>query len=650
MGDGAWLRRPGIKLAFVFALAALIFPFIHVYDAYGFSTWAMSIGGPGTDDIFRGVEAASGGGYIVAGTTDSFGAGKNDAWIIKLDEEGSVVWQNTYGGKGGDVARAIKSTADGGFVIGGLTYSFTSGGADFWVLKFDASENLQWQKSYGGPNNDMAHAIEPTSDGGFLVGGFTTSFGAVLKDYFVIKLDSEGAVQWQKRFGGAKDEVVRVLKETSDGKYLVGGFTHSFGKAGDIMVLKLDSDGNLEWQKRYGGGKFEEPSTILEVSDGYIFLEQSSSFSSTADGWIFKVDEDGNVLWQKRYGGGKFDELSAGRLTPDGGFIVAGETKSFAAINEDFWVVKFDSDGNIQWQKRHGGSGIDEAEAIALAPDGGSIVVGTTRSFGVAGEDVWMMRLDSAGEVSNCAPGVTANMDTTANTFNTNAVPADTSVTAVDTSVSIKNSQPTIKTSTASISMQCSSTPLNNPPVAEDDTYSTDKDVTLVVDPPGVLINDTDEDGDTLEAMLVSGPANGQLILESDGGFTYDPDPDFTGEDSFTYKAFDGTDDSNTATVSITVNTVNQDPVASDDLAIASQNSPTVIDVLANDSDADGDPLNVSAFDVTSQFGGTITENADGTLTYTSASDHLGLDTFSYTVSDGNGGTDVATVTITVIL
>jgi uncharacterized delta-60 repeat protein len=628
----------------------LIFPFIHIYDAYGFSTWAMSLGGPGTDDIFRGVEAASGGGYIVAGTTDSFGAGKNDAWIIKLDEEGNAVWQRTYGGKGGDVARAIKSTADGGFVIGGLTYSFTSGGADFWVLKFDANENLQWQKSYGGPQNDMAHAIEPTSDGGFLVGGFTTSFGAVLKDYFVIKLDSEGDVQWQKRFGGAKDEVVRILKETSDGKYLVGGFSHSFGKAGDIMVLKLDSDGNLEWQKRYGGGKFEEPSSILEAPDGYIFLEQSASFSSTSDGWVFKVDEDGNMLWQKRYGGGKFDELSAARLTPDGGFIVAGETKSFAAINEDFWVVKFDSDGVIQWQKRHGGSGIDEAEAIALTPDGGSIVVGTTRSFGVVGEDVWIMRLDSAGEVSNCAPGVTTNMDTTANTFNTNAVIADTTVTAADTSVSIKNSQPTIKTSSANISMQCTSTPLNNPPVAENDAYSTDKDVTLVVDPPGVLANDTDEDGDTLEAVLESGPANGQLILASDGGFTYDPNPDFTGEDSFTYRAFDGTENSTIATVRIAISAINNDPVALDDAATTSPNSPIIIDVLANDIDADSDPLIVSDFDATSEFGGTVTENPDGTLTYTPAQDFSEVDTFQYTVSDGKGGTDIATVTITFTL
>ncbi len=650
MGDGAQLRRPGIKLVFVSSLVVLIFPFIHVYDAFGFSTWAASLGGPGTDDIFRGVEAASGGGYIVAGTTDSFGAGKNDAWLIKLDEDGNVAWQRTYGGKGGDVARAIRSTADGGFVIGGITYSFTSGAADFWVLKFDANEDLQWQKSYGGPSNDMAHAIEPTSDGGFLVGGFTTSFGAVLKDYFVIKLDSEGNVQWQKRFGGAKDDVVRILMETSDGKYLVGGFSHSFGTAGDIMILKLDSDGNLEWQKRYGGGKFEEVSTILEAPDGYIILEQSASFSSTADGWIFKVDEDGNMLWQKRYGGGKFDELSAARLTPDGGFIVAGETKSFAAINEDFWVVKFDSDGNIQWQKRHGGSGIDEAEAIALTPDGGSIVVGTTRSFGVLGEDVWMMRLDSAGEVSNCAPGVTANMDTTANTFNTNAVPADTSVTTADTSVSIKDSQPTIKTSSANLSMQCSSTPLNNPPVAEDDAYSTDKDVTLIVDPPGVLANDTDEDGDALEAVLESGPANGTLSLGEDGGFTYDPDPDFAGEDSFSYRAFDGTENSNVATVRIAVSAVNNDPVASDDAATTSLNSQIIIDVLANDTDADGDTLIVSDFDDTSQLLGTITENADGTLTYIPALDFAEVDTFQYTVSDGNGGTDIATVTVTITL
>jgi hypothetical protein len=241
-------------------------------------------------------------------------------------------------------------------------------------------------------------------------------------------------------------------------------------------------------------------------------------------------------------------------------------------------------------------------------------------------------------------------MDTTANTFNTNAVIADTTVTAADTSVSIKNSQPTIKTSSANISMQCTSTPLNNPPVAENDAYSTDKDVTLVVDPPGVLANDTDEDGDTLEAVLESGPANGQLILASDGGFTYDPNPDFTGEDSFTYRAFDGTENSTIATVRIAISAINNDPVALDDAATTSPNSPIIIDVLANDIDADSDPLIVSDFDATSEFGGTVTENPDGTLTYTPAQDFSEVDTFQYTVSDGKGGTDIATVTITFTL
>jgi VCBS repeat-containing protein len=238
-------------------------------------------------------------------------------------------------------------------------------------------------------------------------------------------------------------------------------------------------------------------------------------------------------------------------------------------------------------------------------------------------------------------------MVTTANTFNTNAVPANTAVTVANTAVSVKNSQPTVKDSSATISMQCVSL-ANEPPVAEDDAFITDEDSILTVDPPGVLLNDSDGDGDTLQAMLISPTSSGELSLHTDGSFTYQPDPDFHGQDSFTYEAFDGVENSNTATVTITVNPLNDDPLALNDTASASQNTPIVIDVLSNDNDVDGDPLTVSSFDVLSPNGGVIIDSGDGTLTYTPPPGSTGTDTFQYTISDGNGGSDGATVTVTV--
>jgi hypothetical protein len=417
-------------------------------------TWARSYGGSGDEFVFRGVVAGSDGGYLIAGLTNSSGAGKNDVWIIKLDDDGSIAWQKTFGGVRNEEPRSVQATSDGGYVVAGPTNSFGAGANDMWVLKLDAAGDIQWEKTYGGPKADVAHAIQQTSDGGYIVAGFTMSFGAGSRDYFVVKLDSDGAVEWQRSYGGAKDDVIRFVKQVSDGGYIVAGFTHSFGTSGDIMLIKLDPVGNVEWQKRYGGAAFEEVSTILEVSGGYIVMEQSRSFSKSTNGWVFKIDTDGNIIWQKTVGGGNFDELSAAQLTPDGGFIVAGETRSFGIVREDFWVLKFDSDGGVEWQMRYGGPLVDEAESIALTDDGGSIVVGHTRSFGSGIRDIWSVKLDSNGGLGGCAPEVSVQ-PTTASVKNSNAIPVDLQVTETNTGATSKESNATVLDTFTTVGTQC---------------------------------------------------------------------------------------------------------------------------------------------------------------------------------------------------
>ncbi|HEX2014377.1 MAG TPA: cadherin-like domain-containing protein [Nitrososphaera sp.] len=609
----------------------------------------MTIGGGDWDDMFRGIEAASDGGYVIAGTTDSYGAGRRDGWIIKVDENGNVESQRTYGGKSGDVIRSLRSTSDGGFVTAGLSYSFDEGGGDFWLMKFDRNEKLEWQRTYGGGGFDMAHTVAPTRDGGYLIAGFTTSFGAEGKDYFVIKVDSSGVVQWQKRYGGIGDEVIRIAKQTSDGKYLVAGFTHSFGQSGDIMVLKLDAEGNVDWQKRYGGAKFEEPSSILEAPDGYIILEQSSSFGNT-DAWIFKIDHDGKILWQKRHGGSGFDELSSARMMPDGGFITAGETKSFGTVHEDFWIASFDSEGKMKWHKTYGGDGVDEAEAIALTPEGGSIVVGTTRSFGSDDGDIWVIRLDSNGDADQCTVNPPkAGLSAAAVAANTNAAATDTSVTVADTVASTRESEPTVRPTSANISFQCKVDTIRNPPEARDDSYAIDEDLALSVPTPGVLGNDIGNAGEILTPILGSGPGHGELTLNPDGSFNYIPEANFNGIDSFTYRARDGTEYSNVGTVSILVRSVNDNPIAGDDGTTTGEGTPVTVNLLLNDEDVDGHILAISSLDTVSAYGGRIIDNGNGSVTYTGPSGFVGIDVFNYAVEDGNGGTDSAIVTITVV-
>lgn len=447
-------RNLAVAGSMIITLALI--PLTSSYELANAATWAKSYGGVQDENVFRSVVALSDGGHVIAGVTNSTGAGMNDIWIIRLNSSGNILWQKTYGGARNEETRSIQQTADGGFVVTGPTNSFGSGANDIWVIKLNSAGAVQWQKTYGGSLADVSHAIQQTVDGGYVVAGFTKSFGTGLQDYFVIKLNATGGIVWQKAFGGAGNDVIRFVKQVSDGGYLAAGFTHSFGTKGDIMLVKMDANGNMEWDMHYGGAKFEEPSTILEVADGYIVLEQSNSFSGNTDGWLFKVDTDGQIVWQKRVGGGSFDELSAAQQTPDGGFIAAGETKSFGIPAEDFWVVKFDSSGGIAWQKRYGGSNVEEAESIALTPDGGYVVVGTTRSFSEGLRDIWTIKLDSSGALSGCGPGVTVQ-STTASTFATNSASTDAGAVATNAAAKVKNSVAQIINTNANVSTQCSS-------------------------------------------------------------------------------------------------------------------------------------------------------------------------------------------------
>jgi len=204
--------------------------------AFPSSHFAMTYGGPGDETAFS-VQQTSDGGYIVAGETTSFGAGwLPDFWILKLDENGNVRWQRRYGGTGEDAAASVHQTFDGGYVVAGLTGSFGAGDLDMWVLKLDPEGSIEWQKTYGGGFQDFAISVQQTSDGGYIAGGRTFSFGAGLADLWVLKLDTVGNIEWEKRYGGADFERrVETIRQTWDGGYILAGTTLSFGAAGDIF-------------------------------------------------------------------------------------------------------------------------------------------------------------------------------------------------------------------------------------------------------------------------------------------------------------------------------------------------------------------------------------------------------------------------------
>lgn len=269
-----------------------------------------------------------------------------------------VSWAKTYGGGSDDVAHCIRQTSDGGFIVAGETYSFGVVDSDVWVLKLDGTGNIQWQKTYGGSGYDIGRSIQQTSDGGYIVGGETSSFAANT-EVWILKLDVNGSVQWQNRYGGGGVDAAHSLHQSSDGGYIVAGETTSFGAGGiDAFVFKLKSDGSIDWQKSYGGSNDEVARSIQQTPDGgYIVAGETKSFGAgDVDIWVFKLDARGVIVWQKTYGGINDDAAYAVQQTSDGGYIVAGGTTPAGAAANNVFLLKLDANGGVVWQKTFGGA------------------------------------------------------------------------------------------------------------------------------------------------------------------------------------------------------------------------------------------------------------------------------------------------------
>ena len=383
------MRKIGLSLL-------ILFMFSHgVMAEVRSSSWEKFFGGSKNDE-FNAIQQTSDGGYIVAGYTESFGNGGADAWVIRLDKDGNKVWDKTFGGAKSDVANAIQQTFDGGYIVAGYTESFGNGGTDVWVIKLDKDGNKVWDKTFGGEKGDIANSIQQTSDGGYIVAGYTESFGNGGADAWVIRLDKDGNKLWDKTFGGEKGDVANSIQQTSDGGYIVAGYTESFGNGGaDAWVIKLDKDGNKVWDKTFGGLADDVASSILQITDGGFIIAGYMVFPFLGmDVWVIRLDKDGNMVWNKTFGGTKADNARSIQQTKDGGFVVAGFSESFGKGTLDAWVIKLDKDGNKEWDKTFGGKDWDVAKSIQQTKDGGYIIAGFTESFGAGGRDGWVIKLE----------------------------------------------------------------------------------------------------------------------------------------------------------------------------------------------------------------------------------------------------------------
>jgi hypothetical protein len=322
------------------------------------------------------------------------------------------------GGKNDDWGSSLIQTSDGGYAIAG-SYGFVGykeevyTGDDVYLVKLDANGNLQWTKTIGGEKTDGGLSLIQTSDGGYAIAGYTSSFGAGERDVYVVKLDANGNLQWTKTIGGLEDDWGCSLIQTSDGGYAIAGSTYSFGAGGDdVYVVKLDANGNLQWTKTIGGPKGEQGNSLIQTSDGgYVITGVTFSFSAgSGKVYVVKLDAKGNLQWTKTIGG-KWGEAGYSLIqTSDGGYAIAGSINSFGAGEDYVYVVKLDANGNLQWTRTIGGPESEEGHSLIQTSDGGYAIAGTTTSFG-AGVllDVYVVKLDKNGNAC-CAISQTSQV------------------------------------------------------------------------------------------------------------------------------------------------------------------------------------------------------------------------------------------------
>ncbi|MFZ8835380.1 MAG: hypothetical protein ACO2O5_14485, partial [Candidatus Caldipriscus sp.] len=218
----------------------------------------------------------------------------------------AVTFAKTYGGTSGDYASSVQRTSDGGYIVASYTLSFGAGG-DILLIKTDENGNIIWAKTYGGTNEDRAYSVQQTSGGGYIVAGYTGSFGASVNDILLIKMDADGNVEWAKIYGGTYNERAYSVQQTSGGGYIVAGYTNSFDESyesyDDIFLIKTDANGNVQWAKTYGGTNWDEARSVQQTSDGgYIVAGHTGSIFADYDILLIKTDADGNVEWAKTYG------------------------------------------------------------------------------------------------------------------------------------------------------------------------------------------------------------------------------------------------------------------------------------------------------------------------------------------------------------
>jgi hypothetical protein len=310
-------------------------------------------------------------------------------------------WEQTLGGASSDVGYSVQQTTDGGYIITGYTESFGDTLGDIYLIKTDGIGVEQWNQTYGGTSYDAGFSVEQTTDGGFIITGNTSLLWAAESlDIGLIKTDTNGVEQWNQTFGGGNNDYGFSVEQTTDGGYIIaGGAGSNISSNGgtDVYLIKTDVNGNSLWTRTLGGASSDVGYSVQQTTDGgYIVCGETNSFLSGVNVYLIKTDTNGIEQWSQTFGGASSVGNSIEQTT-DGGYIIVGKTTSFGNGSYDVYLIKTDGNGIEQWYKTYGGTSGEEGNSVKQTTDGGYIITGYTESFGNGMADVYLIKTDANG-------------------------------------------------------------------------------------------------------------------------------------------------------------------------------------------------------------------------------------------------------------
>jgi len=404
-----------MKKTFFFTVVLCLLVSSSVFGAQPLTLWDTVYSGKYNVNDFGFAQQTADDGFILTGQ-----AGFEGVYLVKTDSAGNQQWEKTFGeGSSYDEGYCVKQTSDGGYIVAATTDSYGAGKRDFWLIKVNSSGIEQWNKTFGGTEYEDAYSVEQTSDGGYIIAGSTSSYGAGSSDFWLVKTDSAGIKQWDKTFGGASLDMAFSVEQTSDGGYAIAGYTYSFGAGSwDYWLVKTDSSGNEQWNKTYGGSSYDYGRYARQTFDGgFIFVGYTKSYGAGGyDVWLVKTDSSGNKIWDKTYGGSSDDNGYSVSQDSDSGYIISGSTESFGAGGDDYYLIKTDSSGNVEWDETFGGSADDYSRSAQQTSDGGYFIAGQSSSYISGQRHIWLIRLGedvTSPEVANVVPSTGTSIATT---------------------------------------------------------------------------------------------------------------------------------------------------------------------------------------------------------------------------------------------